>query len=135
MNERDAADLEVIGSDVVVPVDSIGLAVVGDATGPVVLGTTPALGASGVPTGGPLAAYLSTDVVADSIRCDHHGVEVSGRGSFDPLDRAYRFVPSFGLAPGARYSVALWGATDRDGRIMGTCWWHFTTAGQSPLAG
>jgi Bacterial Ig-like domain len=117
----------------VVPVEVAGLAVVGPGPVPQVTVTVPAVGAEQVGVIATLTVQLSTDVVAGSIQVmvkDHNGIEVAGEGTFEPLDRTFRFVPSYGLAPGSRYSAAVWGATDGCGRVMETHWWHFTTAGE-----
>jgi hypothetical protein len=116
-----------------VPIESFGVAPVEGGCGPAVVGVVPAPGADDVALDTSLTVHLSSEIVAGSAQFmvkDHNGIEVIGESSLEPMDRTFRFVPSSGLAPGSRYSAALWGCSDRTGRVIETYWWHFTTIGE-----
>jgi hypothetical protein len=101
-----------------------------DTTAPVVTGTVPADGATGVATTTPITATLSEPIAPGAtLALTRNGTAVAGSSSYDAATTTMRFTPSTVLAASTTYVASLTGVTDTSGNAMAGFTWSFTTAG------
>ncbi|WP_345707584.1 Ig-like domain-containing protein [Kitasatospora paranensis] len=111
-----------------------------DTTAPTVTGTTPAAGATGVPTTGAVRFSFSEPLdpatvtsAAVTLRTTSGGTAVPGTVSYDPTTSSALFTPSAELALTTGYTATVQGVTDVSGNALaGPVSVAFTTAGAPP---
>jgi hypothetical protein len=100
-------------------------------TGPVVISTTPAAGATGVSTKIKPAATFSQAVSASSIAFtlkDANNNPVTGTTSYSTSTNTVTFTPAAALKVSTGYTATVSGATNSTGQTMTPYTWTFTTA-------
>ncbi|MCA2180991.1 Ig-like domain-containing protein [Nonomuraea glycinis] len=102
-----------------------------DTTPPVVSGTTPPDGQTGVPIGGAIKAVFDEPVTDAQITVkDAQGADVAGSTAMNATDTTLTFTPGAALTPATVYTAEVSGAKDYPGNAMaGTHSWSFTTGG------
>ncbi|WP_431919837.1 Ig-like domain-containing protein [Nonomuraea jabiensis] len=101
-----------------------------DTTPPVVSGTTPSNGQTGVPIGGAITAVFDEPVTdAQSAIRDAQGVNVAGTTTMDATDTTLTFTPGAALTPATVYTAEVSGAKDYPGTR-----WPGRTRGRSRRA-
>ena len=104
-----------------------------DTTAPAVTGTSPAGGATGVPTTTAVSATLSEPVQAGTaaVAVTAAGSPVAGTTSYDAATRTVTFRPASPLAASTTYTATASGGRDAAGNTMAAYPWTFTTAAAS----
>jgi methionine-rich copper-binding protein CopC len=103
-----------------------------DTTPPSVTATSPAAGATGVPTTTTVTATFNEPVQASTISMalkNSAGTAISGTTSYDSTAQRATFTPSAALASGTSYTATVSGAKDLAGNTMTSSSWSFTTSG------
>jgi len=100
-----------------------------DITPPTVTGTSPAAGATGVPTTTTVSATFSEAVQAGTpaIAVTTGAGAVAGATAYDAATRTVTFTPASALAASTAYTATVSGARDTAGNTMTAFPWSFTT--------
>jgi hypothetical protein len=102
-----------------------------DTVAPVVTGTNPPSGATGVPPTTTVSVTFSEPVEADTVQmrlAGPGGVPVAGSTAYDPPSRTATFTPAAALSTSAVYTARVFDATDPGGNTMAPHAWSFQTA-------
>ena len=101
-----------------------------DTTPPTVTGTSPASGATGVPTTSTVTATfneaLQTGTAAVTLKAGT--TTVAGTTGYDATSRTVTFTPTAALTASTAYTATVSGAKDASGNTMTAVSWSFTTA-------
>jgi N,N-dimethylformamidase beta subunit-like protein/uncharacterized protein DUF4082/galactose oxidase-like protein/Big-like domain-containing protein/Kelch motif protein len=103
-----------------------------DTIAPLVVGTTPAAGATRMPLTTTVTAVFSEAVTPGSISFqlrDPSNTVVPASVSYNAFTRTVTLTPSSPLAESIRYTVLLQGAADQAGNVIEPVTWQFKTIG------
>jgi hypothetical protein len=102
-----------------------------DTTKPTVTARTPAVGATGVPTGTTVTATFSEQVTAGSVSIelrDSSNNLVPATTTYDAPSSTVTLTPQSALATSTTYTARVSGAADAAGNVMDPVSWTFTTS-------